>query len=147
MIVLARAIERTLEPTADPAWILTAEGFDSLRETTIESRFAITNGFLGVRGGRPVTSGARWGVPPRTYVAGLFDKPRAESAFPAIVPAADWLQLRISIRGEPVAHHPFDAPLHRMTLDMRRGVLLTECSQFRHREGSMRLRTALGVAQ
>ena len=45
----------TLEPTADPAWVLQADGYDALRETTIESRFAISNGFLGIRGARAVT--------------------------------------------------------------------------------------------
>jgi hypothetical protein len=36
------------EPTQDPAWVLASEGYDPLRETSVESRFAISNGFLGV---------------------------------------------------------------------------------------------------
>jgi trehalose/maltose hydrolase-like predicted phosphorylase len=64
-------MERALEPTADPAWVIVADGYDALRERCLESRFAISNGFLGVRGTRAITRGARWVVPPRTYVAGL----------------------------------------------------------------------------
>ena len=37
-------MEEALEPTADPAWVLTADGYDPLRERSLESRFAISNG-------------------------------------------------------------------------------------------------------
>ena len=93
------------QPTT-PAWVLEAEGYDPLREGSVESRFAISNGFLGVRGGRAITRGARWVVPPRTYVAGLFDTPGTEHAVPGLVPAADWLQVRILLSGKPLVHHP-----------------------------------------
>ena len=73
-------MEHALEPTADPAWVLDAEGYDPLREGNLESRFAISNGFLGIRGARATTRGGRWIVPPRTYVAGLFDTSGTEGA-------------------------------------------------------------------
>jgi trehalose/maltose hydrolase-like predicted phosphorylase len=85
-------MEHALGPTADPAWVLDADGYDALRESSLESRFAISNGFLGIRGARAITRGARWVVPPRTYVAGLFDTAGTERATPGLVPAADWLQ-------------------------------------------------------
>ena len=132
-------MEHALEPTADPAWVLDAEGYDPLREGSLESRFAISNGFLGVRGARAMTRGARWVVPPRTYVAGLFDTPGTERAIPGLVPAADWLQVRILLPGGPLVHHPGDVSSHRMTLDMRRGALLSEC---RHVEGARRWASA-----
>jgi trehalose/maltose hydrolase-like predicted phosphorylase len=113
------------EPTSDPGWILESEGYDPLRERSIESRFAVSNGFLGIRGGRSTTRGARWVVPARTYVAGLFDRPGTDNAVPALVPAADWLTVHILLSGEPLVHHPSDVSLHRMTLDMKRGVLIT----------------------
>ncbi len=78
-----------LRTTADPTWTLHADGFDVLRETTIESRFAISNGFLGVRATRAITRGARWALPPRTYVAGLFGTPGTGPGEPQLVPAAD----------------------------------------------------------
>src|SRR5215213_10274530 len=113
------------EPTSDPGWILESEGYDPLRERSIESRFAVSNGFLGIRGGRSTTRGARWVVPARTYVAGLFDRPGTDNAVPALVPAADWLTVHILLSGEPLVHHPSDVSSHRMTLDMKRGVLIT----------------------
>src|SRR5271168_4781622 len=120
------AMEHALEPTADPAWVLDVEGYDPLREGSLESRFAISNGFLGIRGARATTRGARWIVPPRTYVAGLFDTSGTEGAAPGLVPAADWLQARILLPGGPLVHHPSDVSSHRMTLDLKRGALLSE---------------------
>ena len=94
-----------------------------------------------MRGGRAVTPGARWVVPPRTYVAGVFDTPSAEQAIPVLVPAASWLQARISVPGKPLVHHPFDVPSHRMALDMKRGLVMTDWSHCQAGVVSMRLRT------
>jgi hypothetical protein len=44
-----RVMDLALEPTADTAWVLEAAGYDPLREGSVESRFAISNGFLGIR--------------------------------------------------------------------------------------------------
>jgi trehalose/maltose hydrolase-like predicted phosphorylase len=118
-------MDDALAPTADPAWVLDAVGFDALREASVESRFAVSNGFLGVRAARCVTRGARCIAPPRTYVAGLFGTPGAEPSTPGLVPAADWLQLRILLPGGPLVPHPGDMSSHRMTLDMKRGALLS----------------------
>ena len=92
-----------LTPTADPAWVLSVDGYDPLRESSIESRFAISNGFLGIRGARAASRGARWVVPARTYVAGLFDVSGTEHQTPGLVPAADWLRVRFLGRRAPAA--------------------------------------------
>jgi trehalose/maltose hydrolase-like predicted phosphorylase len=134
-------MEQALEPTADPAWVLDAEGYDPLREGSLESRFAISNGFLGVRGARATTRGARWIVPPRTYVAGLFDTSSAEGAISGLVPAADWLEVHILLPGGPLVHHPGDVSSHRMTLDLRRGALLSASRLKTTELGMLRLRT------
>jgi trehalose/maltose hydrolase-like predicted phosphorylase len=42
-------MDRALRPTADAGWVLVEHGYDPLREGSLESRFAISNGFLGVR--------------------------------------------------------------------------------------------------
>ena len=134
-------MEHVLEPTTDPIWVFGADGYDPLRESSVESRFAISNGFLGVRGGRATTRGARWVIPARTYVAGLFDTPATERATPGLVPAADWLQVRILLPDGPLVHHPGDASSHHMTLDVRRGALLSESRQLKAADLSIRLRT------
>ena len=99
-------MEHILEPTSDTAWVVDTKGYDPLREGSVESRFAISNGFLGVRGGRAATRGARWRTPARTYVAGLFDTLGADHAVPGLVPAADWLQVRILLAGRPLLLPP-----------------------------------------
>jgi trehalose/maltose hydrolase-like predicted phosphorylase len=72
-MIKPETMRRALAATANPAWVVDADGYDELREGSLESRFAISNGFLGVRGTRAISRGARWVVPPHTYVAGLFD--------------------------------------------------------------------------
>ena len=134
-------MDDALKPTANAAWILGAAGYDPLREGSLESRFAISNGFLGIRGTRAVTRGARWVVPPHTYVAGLFDTLGTKSAIPELVPAADWLKIRISLSGRPLVHHPCDASSHRMTLDLRRGALLAESGLLKTSGVGIRIRT------
>jgi trehalose/maltose hydrolase-like predicted phosphorylase len=127
-----------LEPTADAGWVLEEHGYDPLREASIESRFTVSNGFLGVRGARAVSRGPmwvswlhtlNWASWPRTYVAGLFDTPNTEPPVPALVPVADWLRVRILLNGRPLLRRSGDTLSHRRILDMRRGALLTEWRQ------------------
>jgi trehalose/maltose hydrolase-like predicted phosphorylase len=134
-------MEHILEPTADPSWVFGVDGYDRLRERSVESRFAISNGFLGIRGARSTTRGARWVVPARTYVAGLFDTSDAEHATPGLVPAADWLRVRILLPGGPLLHHPGDVSSHCMTLDVRRGVLLSEGHHLKASDLGLHIRT------
>src|SRR3984957_5718485 len=126
---------QALEPTQDPSWVLTHEGYDVLTENAVESRFALGNGFLGMRASRPVSRGptwvswqgyVRWASWPRCYVAGLFDRPNTEPPVPALVPVADWSRVRILLNGRPLLRRSGDTLSHRRILDMRRGALLTE---------------------
>jgi trehalose/maltose hydrolase-like predicted phosphorylase len=118
-------METLLEPTSDPSWLLTVEGYDPLREGIYEARFAISNGFFGVRGGRAVSRGSLWIEPLRTYIAGLFDISGPEHLIPGLVTAPGWLQARVIVTGDPLVHHPAEVSSHRTTLDMRRGTLFT----------------------
>src|SRR5450432_2039724 len=138
-----------LEATTDPRWVLEEFGYTPQREMGIESRFSVSNGFLGVRGARSASRGPTWvswlhhlswASWPRTFVAGLFDTPNTEPAVPALVPAPDWLRFRIVIDGKPLLLRSGELLAHRRTLDMRRGNLLVE---WRHRDPrghTMRLR-------
>jgi len=128
MTSLAAAAD-ALEATNDRAWLLVDQSCDPLRESSRESRFAVSNGFLGVRAARPINHVGR-SVPalPRTYVAGLFDTPEPDGPLSELVPAADWLQLGITAGGLPLTHGCDDTSPHRMVLDMRRGAVLGECT-------------------
>ena len=114
-----------LEPTTDPAWVIAQRGFDPLRDRSRQSRFSISNGFLGVRGARAINRSPDSGAPPHTYVAGLFDVRGVEQPVPALVPAADWLRMDIRLPGRLSALNADDVSKHYRTLDMRRGALLT----------------------
>ena len=108
---------------------------------SMSSRFSISNGFIGLRAGRAVSRGERWGVPHRAYVAGMFDTPGPEHPIPALVPAPGWQQFRIMLRGGPLVRHPAEAISHRTILDMRRGVLLTGCRLIDRPTIAVRVRT------
>ena len=125
-MIVPETMEHVFAPTADPDWVFLVDGYDLLRESSVELRFTISNGFLGVRGARSTTRGGRWVIPARTYVAGLFDTSGADRATRGLIPAADWLRVRILLPSGPLLHHPGDVSSHRMTLDMRRGALLSE---------------------
>jgi len=53
-------IAAAMEPHADARWMLRQEGYSPLSETGIESRFSISNGFLGVCGSREASRCPMW---------------------------------------------------------------------------------------
>ena len=123
-----------LEPTQQPDWVLSHEGYNVLSESAVESRFALGNGFLGMRAARSVSRGPtwvawlgyiRWASWPRCYVAGLFDMPNTEPPVPALVPVADWSRVRILLDGEPLLAREGEVLLGTRKLDLRRGLLLS----------------------
>jgi trehalose/maltose hydrolase-like predicted phosphorylase len=127
-------MQKTLELTQDPGWLLHYDGYNVLEESALEARFAFGNGFLGMRAARSVSRGptwvswlgySRWASWPRCYVAGLFDVPNTEPPVPALVPVADWSRVRILLDGEPLLAREGQVLLGTRTLDMRRGVLLS----------------------
>lgn len=119
-----------------PEWHLHEAGLHPAREADIESRFTTANGLLAMRAARDLGRAAFWSSwittfrPvswPRCYVAGLFDLPDIEPPVPALMPAPDWLRLRIAVNGTPLRLRP-GADVSR-TLDLKRGLLV---SQWRH---------------
>ena len=140
----ARALQEALAATADPSWLLHEYGYRPERESSVESRFAVSNGFLGVRAARAISRGAMWvswshtlswASWPRTYVAGLFDTPNIQPPVPALVPGPDWLRIRLLLDGKPLLLRSGQLLEHRRTLDMRRGLLIIE---WRHRDSAGR---------
>ena len=123
-----RPLRQALLPTPDPAWLLSEIGYDPLRESSFETRFAVSNGFLGLRGSLATDLGACRTLPPRTYVAGLFETPLVGAPIPERIPAPDWLQLRIGLPDGPFLSCP-DPSSRDVTLDMRRGALITQVRQ------------------
>jgi trehalose/maltose hydrolase-like predicted phosphorylase len=123
-----------LQPTEDEMWVLSYEGYNVLEESSVESRFAIGNGFLGMRASRSASRGptwlswlgyVKWASWPRCYVAGLFDNPNTDPPVPALVPVADWSRVRIRLNDKLVTLHHGQALIQRRTLDLRRGFLLS----------------------
>ena len=123
-----------LEATLEPNWVLSHHGYSVLTENIVESRFALGNGFMGMRAARPISRGPtwvswlgymRWASWPRCYVAGLFDVPNMEPPVPALVPVADWSRVRITLDGEVLLGREGELLTGVRRLDMRRGELLS----------------------
>ena len=132
-------MHQALEPTTPGyGWVLTHRGYNVMSESAVESRFALGNGFLGMRAARAISRGPtwvswlgylKWASWPRCYVAGLFDIPNTEPPVPALVPVADWSRIRILLDGKPVLAHEGEVVRSARQLDMRRGVLLSGATQ------------------
>ncbi len=121
----APTFEDVLTPTADPAWVLVERDCDPLRESSYGSRFAVSNGFLGIRATPAFNRAASSTPSPGTYVAGLFESP-AEGAAPVLVTAPGWLGVSLLPRGLGHAGCVNEVSSHRLTLDMKRGAYATE---------------------
>ena len=128
--------------TAESPWIFSVDGYDPLLVRNVESRFAIGNGFLGIRGARTTIRDARWFLPARTYVAGLFDATGPEETTVGLVQAADWLRTRILLPGGDLIRHPADAASHRLILDVRRGALRSEGRYIKAPDLGLRVHTS-----
>ncbi|MCC7106227.1 MAG: glycoside hydrolase family 65 protein, partial [Chloroflexi bacterium] len=133
-----RALEKALGTTSGAGWTLHQRGYDPLREHAAESRFAISNGYLGVRAARAASRGPAWiswlhslgwASWPRTFVAGLFDTPESQPRVSVLVPAPDWLRLRLIVGGEALSVHTGELILHTRGLDFKRGLLVNEWRQ------------------
>jgi trehalose/maltose hydrolase-like predicted phosphorylase len=130
-------IARALRPPLDRDWRLDVYGYQPALEHSIESRFAISNGYIGTRGSlSQVTSASR----PRTFIAGLYDQDNP-SGIPALAMAPDWLRYRLLVEGRPLNLETGELLTLRRTLDMRRGLLLTEWLHCNPEGRSVRMRT------
>ena len=123
---IADWVEMELAVPDIPAWRLDEAGYQAAIEHDVESWFAISNGFLGVRGSlEPPTIASR----PRTFIAGLFTTPPGDSAVPRLVRGPDWLRLNLSVAGQPLSLTSGQTLTHRRTLDFQRGLLISEWQQ------------------
>ena len=125
----ADPIGSAFAPTPEADWVIIEDGRDVLRETNRETRFALSNGFLGVRSTQAINRPALQLSQPYTYVAGLFDTTDLEPGIPSLVPAPDWLQVRIAAAGASLSHPPGGPASHPLTLDVRRGAVLSRSRQ------------------
>jgi trehalose/maltose hydrolase-like predicted phosphorylase len=103
-------MHEVLEPTQDPGWVLRHEGYNVLTESGVESRFALGNGFVGMRAARSVSRGPtwvgwlgflKWASWPRCYVAGLFDR-FCQVSGQVAHRTGIWLPLAVSCGGDEV---------------------------------------------
>ena len=125
-IALVDFWQNALSARSEPAWMLTENGYEPALEHEVESRFAVGNGFLGVRGSlEQPTLASR----PRTYIAGLFAFPETNPPVPSLVSAPEWLRLRLFVDGEEISLEKGEILEHNRSLDFQRGVLHSSLRQ------------------
>ena len=122
----AEWIDQLLELPSDAGWLLLEHGGEDGQEQDIEARLAIGNGAVGMRAAleQPFLASR-----PGAFIAGLFDTSEREPCIPTLVAAPDWLRLRLTVDGEPVALDEGETLAYWRALDMRRGVLLGDWRQ------------------
>lgn len=132
--------EAAFHITDDPNWLLQTQTYVPALEHDIETRFAIGNGFLGIRGALDMPTRASH---PRAFVAGLFaSKESASFNLPALAPLPDWLNIDVFVDGTKLTLDSPKVEWHRRVLDMRRGVVITEwSSRLANIQKTIRLRT------
>lgn len=110
-------------PPSDPEWLLVEEGFQLVREHEIESLFALSNGYVGVRGSlEEGTSLSR----PATFIAGVFGRDPRPGSVPELFAGPDWLGRALVVEGESLLPETAENLEHRRVLDMRQGILRRE---------------------
>ena len=125
-IALVDFWQNALSARSDPAWMLAENGYEPALEHEVESRFAVGNGFLGVRASLEQSTPASR---PRTYVAGLFGFPETSPPVPSLVSAPEWLRLRLLVDGEEISLEKGEILEHNRSLDFQRGVLHSSLRQ------------------
>lgn len=138
---------RQISATDDPAWLVIEHGYDALRERGVESRLAISNGFLGVRAVPLICEEDFCIAWPRTYVAGLFDTPATVPRILSLVSAPDWVGIGVRVGGVALVRHPGDMIAHTRTLDMRQGALISTWQGETAAGGTLLIRSVRLVSQ
>lgn len=109
----------------DPTWWIDAVGSDPLRETSRQSRFALSNGFMGLRADRASLRSDGLTRRSSTAIAGLFDHADDPDAVAPRIPAPNWLRVHLSSSAGPSMRQPL-CPADRMSLDLKHGQLVVE---------------------
>jgi len=136
---LIRWAARVLDAHDDSTWVLREEGYAPVRERSVESRFAVSNGFLGLRASieQPTRDSA-----PRTYVAGFFDTSSKDQVGPRLISGPDWLRLHLVVDGERVGLDAGETLSHCRALHLCCGLLVRDWRQRLPSGKVVRLRTA-----
>lgn len=110
-------------PTTDPQWHIREDNFDPAREPAIESKLAISNGYLGTRAALEEGSAASH---PLTLIAGIFERESHPGGVDELVAAPHWSVTRITVGGSPLDLDTCELLEQVRILDLRKGVLLRE---------------------
>ena len=99
-------------PTGD-GWRVVQTGYDLVTEASHDALFALSNGYMGVRGASDEPSPA---ATPSAHVAGLYDASDHGAEDMLVIP--DWATSAISVGGRALAPWEWTVVSHRRVLDL-----------------------------
>lgn len=119
-------------------WAMDEHGYAAPLEHELESRFAISNGVLGVRASIEIPTMASH---PRTFVAGLFGASPRHHGLPALISMPDWLRIRVRVGDDDLLIGEGETLAHSRALDLRHGLLRSDWTQRTPAGHEVRLQT------
>jgi trehalose/maltose hydrolase-like predicted phosphorylase len=112
--VPAEVDEPAVAPPPADGWVVERTGYDPVTEASSETLFALSNGYLGIRGTADEDGP---GSMPGAYVAGLFDGTVAGQE--DLVVIGDWAATQITVDGRPMRPWEWRVLDHTRRLDLR----------------------------
>ncbi len=107
--------EEAAAPRPPPdGWVVERSGYDPVSEASLETLFAVSNGFMGIRGTADEDGP---GSMPGAYVAGLFDG--AAAGQEDLVVIGDWAATEIVVAGRALRPWEWRVLEHARRLDLR----------------------------
>ena len=103
---------------ADDSWLIEEDAYRPERNLQFESLFALSNGYLGIRGSHE--EGNRPTLP-YLYVNGVFDK--SETFMKELATLPNWLGVRLYVEKQPLAVDDCEILDYHRALDMRHALL------------------------
>ncbi|HEY7258471.1 MAG TPA: glycosyl hydrolase family 65 protein [Gaiellales bacterium] len=110
----AEAEEAVAPPPPPDGWVVERTGYDPVHESSAEALFALSNGFMGIRGTADEDGP---GSMPGAYVGGLYDGTVAGQE--DLVVIGDWASSEIVVAGRPFRPWEWKVVEHTRRLDLR----------------------------
>jgi kojibiose phosphorylase len=106
--------EPAAPPPAPDGWVVERSGYDPVSEASSETLFAVSNGYMGIRGAADEDGP---GSMPGAYVAGLFDG--AAAGQEDLVVIGDWAATEVVVGGRVLRPWEWEVLEHVRRLDLR----------------------------
>lgn len=110
--------ERIRSGMAEDSWLISEDQYDVKKNLQFESLFALSNGYMGIRGVHE--EGSRISLP-YVYINGIFDK--SETFMRELVTLPNWSELKLYCEKQPLSVESCEILEYRRVLDLKTATL------------------------